>query len=478
MEESKIKYYIPVSDDGTISIHHISSYDLTARPVPSYPLALKFFTKLSKEFAVLTPTHIRYKLYEGGKKYYTHIELDTHVLIPIEPFQEGVYPITLSTKKIRMILDEDEDAILLKHADKESMALMKQVEINNEELLEEAYQYLRLSFSNWLIRSGHKVATQIELLRAARNRLPLYELRKRGDLLLHPLIQSWVTTEGTHTIPPLLRQDCITLKEGECGGMCSWSDGRCKIHAPTYGVVEDPALILTARLVDELLRTNGAAYEVLQKREKRVKRLRPPSGIVKEGDSSILSIEGRGDTDLYSRLGFTERHPTEYTEGYKYPEEISAEMLGREIATESGLPMAWEDAKWSRSGELFDIVRKLPQLQTALLQTLLTDSNITYVAFEKELHRLRPSHSTEPFSWSTEDLHHLSVILKVNIICTVKDERTGILKVDNIIFNHDSVQYLLLDSESLPLLYKPSDSDPIHFVELEQLPEDVQVKFL
>jgi len=475
VEESKINYYIPVSDDGTISIHHRSSYDLAARPIPSYPHALKFFTTLSKDFALLTPSRIRYK--EKDKKYYTHIELDKNILIPIEPFQVGIYPITLPTEKLKTILGEEEDTILLKHADKESMALMKQVEINNEELLEEAYQYLRLSFSNWLIRDGHKVATQIELLRAARNRLPLYELRKRGDLLLYGLIQSWVTTEGDHTVPPLLRQDCITLKEGECGGMCSWSDGRCKIHAPTYGAIEDPVLILTARLVDELLRTNGSAYEVLQKREKRVKRLRAPTGIVKEGDTFILSIEGRGDTDLYSRLGFTERHATAYTEGYKYPEEISAETLGREIATESGLPVSWEDAKWSRSGELFDIVRKLPQLQMALLQTLLMDSNITYAAFEKELKRLRLSHSTEPFTWSKEDLHHLSVILTVNIICTVKDERTGVLKVNSIIFNHDSTQYLLLDNESLPLLYKPSDSDPIHFVELEQLPEDVQMKF-
>ena len=127
--------------------------------------------------------------------------------------------------------------------------------------MEEAYQYLRISFSNWLIRTGHGVAKQIELLRAARNRFPLYELRKRGDLLLHALIKSWITLEGVHVVPPLLRQDCILLKEGDCKGMCGWSDGRCKIHAPVYGTIEDPAIILTARLVDELLRTNGPAYE-------------------------------------------------------------------------------------------------------------------------------------------------------------------------------------------------------------------------
>ena len=66
---------------------------------------------------------------------------------------------------------------------------MKEVEINPEELLEEAYQYLRISLSNWLIREGHGVATQIELLRNARTRFPLYELQKRGrniDELMKP----------------------------------------------------------------------------------------------------------------------------------------------------------------------------------------------------------------------------------------------------------------------------------------------------
>ena len=358
------------------------------------------------------------------------------------------------------------------------MKLMKEVEINPEELLEEAYQYLRLSFSNWLIREGHKVAVQIELLRAARNRFPLYELRKRGDLLLHSLIRSWLTTDGESTIPPLLRQDCITLKEGECGGICSWSDGRCKIHTPAYGTIEDPATILTARLVDELLRTNGPAYEVLQRKGLKVSRLRPPTGIVREGGTIVLSVEGRGDAELDSRLGFDKRHATAYTRGYRYPEEISAEELGREIATESGLPLAWEDAGWSRSGELVDIVRRLPELRDANLRELLLTaegSKLTYAAFEKELQRLRPSHSTEPFNWSEEDLRHFSAILEVNIILTSKQVRTGMLEFKTLIANR-SAQYLLFDNDLLPLLYTPSGEDPIHYVDFYQLPEDVQVR--
>jgi hypothetical protein len=477
VEENHDLYYIPVSDDGTIDTRIPSKYDIDALPKPPYPKALVFFTKLSKTFSVLKPFELRYTLNTAGIKTYIQLDLFKNTEVPIEPFQDGVYETSLPSKQITQLRQED-DLILLKKADEESMKLMKEVEINSEELLEEAYQYLRISLSNWLIREGHGVARQIELLRNARSKLPLYELRKRGDLLLHGIVQSWITTEGEFTVPPLLRQNCILLKEGDCSGMCSWSDGRCKIHAPVYGSVRNPVTILTARLVDELLRTNGSAYEVLQKKEARVSRLRPPTGIVKEGDTQLVSFDGRGTSELYKQLGLTVRHPTTYTQGYRYPEEVSAEDLGREIATESGLPVAWEDAGWARSGELPDIVRKLPELQDAILRELLVTAEgtkLTYTAFEKELKHLRPSHSAEPFSWSEEDLNHLSFIINVNIILTNKNIRTGMLEFKHIIRN-SSPQYILLDDKMIPLLYHPSGAEPIRFVELDQLPEDVQLR--
>jgi len=476
VDENSISYYIPISDDGTIDTSIPCSYGIEQLPTPSYPQAFDFFTKLSKEFPFLKPSTIRYKL-NNGKQLFAQIDLENNSQIPIASFEEGLYPITLPMKEQSDYTNQEEDSILLKKADEESIKLMNQVEVNPEELMEEAYQYLRLSLSNWLIRTGHGVAKQIELLRAARNRLPLYELRKRGDLLLHGLIKSWITTSGSSSIPPLLRQDCLLLKEGDCHGICGWSDGRCKIHTPTYGTVEDPSIILTARLVDELLRTNGSAYEVLQAKEKRVLRFRSPSGLTAEEDAYLLSFEGRGTKKIYEDVGLVGRHPTKYTEGYTYPEEISAEVLGRTISTESGLPQSWEDGGWSRSGELFDIVRKLPELRDALLRELLITSDgstMTYTTFEKELQRLRLSHSTEPFTWSVDDLHYLSKILEVNIILTKKHIRTGMLEFKEVIADPSS-QYLLLDGESLPLLYKEGGVEPTRYVTYEQLPEDIQI---
>jgi len=476
VEEKDVSYYIPVSDDGTIDTTIPSMYDNDIIPTPSYIQAISFFTTLSKEFSYLHPKFVGYIVNTEGIKLYTRILLEQSTLIPIESFQEGTVSKLLPSKEMFSTTSREEDSILLRKADTESIKLMEEVNINPEELLEEAYQYLRISFSNWLIRTGHGVAKQIELLRAARNRFPLYELRKRGDLLLHSLIKSWITLEGVHVVPPLLRQDCILLKEGDCKGMCGWSEGRCKIHAPVYGTIEDPAVILTARLVDELLRTNGPAYEVLQAKEKRVGRLRTPSGIIDEDNTRIVSFDGRGTGQLYKQLGIVGRHAGRYAQGYRYPEEISAEELGRTIATESGLPISWEAEGWSRSGELFDIVRKLPELQDAILRELLftpEGEKITYSMFERELQRLRPSHSKEPFQWSEEDLRHLSKILDVNIILTKKNVRTGALNVDKLI-SASSSQYILLDGEFLPLLYK-AGAESKRFIDYNELPEEVQI---
>ena len=98
---------------------------------------------------------------------------------------------------------------------------------------------------------------------------------------------------------------------------------------------------------------------------------------------------------------------------------------------------------------------------------------ITYSTFERELQRLRPSHSKEPFQWSEEDLRHLSKILNVNIILTKKNIRTGMLNVDQII-QADSTQYILLDGEFLPLLYK-AGGESKRFVEYNELPEEVHI---
>jgi hypothetical protein len=475
--EKDIPFFIPLEDDGMIDTTLLSSYDVESIPLPSSESLYNLLIHLAKTFASLTPIKIRYKILSNIKQCVA-FELNSNTYIPFQMYVEGTKSSPISDIEELEMFPWEQDSMLLKQEDAESIRLMHQIDINPIELFEEAYQHLRLSVSNWLFRTdeGRATAIQIERLRSARNRLPLYELRKRADLLLESLVRSWVTTEGVHTAPVLLRQDCLLLKEGECKGSCAMADGMCKIHTPTYGAIKDPAKVLSARLVDELLRSSGPAYEILQKHHSRVQTLRPPTDLVREGDSSLLSFEGRGDDSVYKRLGLKDRLFTDYTKGHVYPEEVSAEDLGREIATESGLPAGWEEAGWSRAAELSDILLNLDKVRNAVLLNLLMEVEMTYNTFETNLQALRNKPSSAPIDWtSAQELEYLSQILKANFVLTRKKIRTGILDFNDLIKSPGSEYYILFDSDVIPMLYHPSDSLPVHSVGLEELPEDVRI---
>jgi hypothetical protein len=183
--------------------------------------------------------------------------------------------------------------------------------------------------------------------------LPLFELRKRLDLVLHSVLKHWIfvgSKDDSWDIATL-RKNCLKLPKSKCEGACAWitsdtstassgSDtetGACLIHTTPTERFVDPAFVITARIVDELLRTYEPAMQVL---EKRVPRLRPPVGIVREKDSFLLSFEGRGDTGIFKALGLEGRLPTRYTQGLVIPEELGAEDVGCEGSSQ-GIPLTW-----------------------------------------------------------------------------------------------------------------------------------------
>jgi hypothetical protein len=220
------------------------------------------------------------------------------------------------------------DIALLGAPDAETAAEEANVKQDTEEeRLEEAYEHLRISVSVWLngTPDGRAARQQIELLRQARRRLPLYELQKRLDILLHPFVSRAlrVTAASAAGGPAaLLRKDCLQIQtEGGCDGACTWSGGRCLIHATGTARAVDPVRVLTARLTDEFLRTFGAAQKLLSGT---VSRLRPmKEGAVVEEDGSVLFAgHGRTDMDLFDVLGYSKRKVGPYTQGFIYPEEV------------------------------------------------------------------------------------------------------------------------------------------------------------
>jgi hypothetical protein len=345
--------YLPAVDDGMIAVHLPSVYDVEMMPYPHLDVILECLEPLSM-FRGLGPKQLRFRdiAMEGEKEKMALValELMCGALVPIDPLalplkQRDVKHASMETLIAKGFLAMDEmpwevDVAETLPADKEEETVLL---TNPEAVFTEAYQHLRLTTSEWMAmtKEGRHVKKQLETLRQAIGRLPLFELRKRADLLLMPFVQQWIHVGPLKSETSLLRRDCLQIKkEEDCGGACSWSEGRCLIHTSKIARAKNPMFVLTARLVDELLRTHGEARQVL---DRHVPRLRAPRGIV-QGDQHLI-VATDGDTSkLFQELGLYGRIPGKYTRGLVYPEEMGEEDVGRE-KTNMGIPLTWRGIK-------------------------------------------------------------------------------------------------------------------------------------
>jgi hypothetical protein len=323
------------------------------------------------------------------------------------------------------------------------------LESTDEEQLEEAYMHLRISFAHWLHTTARGIETlrQIELLRRARRRIPLWDLRKRMDILVtNVLLNSeapWMTTEG-ESITTLLRKNCLQSKKKDCTGGCTWAgeSARCLIHAPSTPRYVNPARVLSARLVDELLRTFSAAEEVLKEK---VPFLRPLSAdaLVRGENSLLFAAEGRGSADLFAKLGYTGRKPTAYTKGLTYPEEVDMEVDGAESFTPS-IPEDWTE-KLATVTFGADIDRDpRAKFEAALV-------NLAEKTIEDLEHEMAPT----PLDNSPASIEKLANLLKVNILTVAYNPETRRVELDRWYGDGDKEgAYVVYDLEGVPLLRK------------------------
>ena len=363
------RVYIPALDDGTILLDKPVIFGEDGIPKPTLQVLLETLTGSlrpgAKEKGLAHKTFIPglkpARLLANATDYFA-VELACGAIIPVEPQALASPPdtryfidgkeFTLQTELFKGELPWITDKVLLGPT-----LPSDDLGQTDEETLEEAYQYLRISFSNWLLRSddGARVRKQIEQLRQDRRRLPLYELQKRLEILLTPIVNNseepWMTLEGKSR-SSVLRRDCRQItKERDCGGGCAWSSGQCLIHTASTPRYVNPLRVLTVRLVDELLRTFGAAMEILNHRVPRLKPVTADS-MMRDDGSVLFSAEGRGSEHLYERLGYTVRKPGAFSRGLTFPEETGIEgvvnipadwldilrkpILGAEIARDAG----------------------------------------------------------------------------------------------------------------------------------------------
>ena len=230
--------------------------------------------------------------------------------------------------------------------------------------IEEVFQHLRLTFTNYLktARGGPELRKKIrkiiegrrlEVSEGVPSRLELWERRKRLQILLEPLLRSWLNPHDPfQPRETLLRIDCKKIEDkGQCDNYCSWKEGSgCLIHTPTKvevgsdHEVNDAPRFFILRLLEELLRLPEKRRQLL---EHDVSYLSAPTATTRMGNQLIipevnaqwyqLLIEEMLPKALEKPRYYEEfsRVSPPPTEGGPEPEPLSSsliEILGREEA--------------------------------------------------------------------------------------------------------------------------------------------------
>jgi hypothetical protein len=195
---------------------------------------------------------------------------------------------------------------------KRAQYLTLKMETSQEEI-EDVYQHLRLTFSNWLATGAGSQKRQ-RLLEVLKNSdMTLQDKRRRLDILLYSDLIRWLEPKETDEKSDVgfLRIDCQVQGQETCTGRCKWAPkesdddncGPCKIHSPKQdGAIINVPRMLYLRLVDELIRYAARREEIFNKQ---VPRLTIRRKAQRSGDQYIVA-EGTSDWSSWWEILRTE----------------------------------------------------------------------------------------------------------------------------------------------------------------------------
>jgi len=392
--------YIPALEDGSMALKLPSVYDIEGLPTPSLDTILTALSnKGLKKFPGLTPSDL---IFDAKDQRFCALRLTSGALVPVAPqpiatpsahptfaqlMKKGAQPVA--------ILPWAEDARFLGMSQSSS----ETIDIVPEAVVEEAYQYLRISLSEWLQssdRDAGKVLKQIKALR--KSHLPLYELRRRCDILLEPLIHNWLDASPHAEVMPsfaLLRKNCrVERSEESCSSnpMCSWIGNTCKIHTGTSEGIPDIKMYFTSRIIDELLRYPYLAAEIL---ESGVSKIRNPMGLVRQDD---FVLTGKAKiSDISAELGLDYVPEDDYSTGLSYPEDAHNASLGRRTRPDHiDIPTEWRRAGLNR-------LPADPRIEDRFIASVVAYTGHPLKAVEKRIKEARPKKNDSAVQWNDAD---------------------------------------------------------------------------
>ena len=420
--------FVPCLDDGALAESVPRIYEAEMIPQTALDVYLRVYDAISAEFPGLRPVQLLFRSASESDDTSMIVGLTTAAgtKVPIAPLPLASKPAGSPPEQQTDAFPWERDALILRAPDaaRGTVGAADETSASVEDQLAEAYQHVRLTLSNWLLRDARGPALRDSLAALLRGNLPLYEKRKRADILLEPIIREWVATEqtGDRRSLSLLRQDCLVLPEAQCAGACRWSGDRCLIHAPIREEGSDPIRVFAARLSDEILRYSAKQRELF---EQHVPEIRVPRGIVRTGDELYMAIRPKESAlAVMARLGFTGEAPTAFPEEMLQFSGLDEEEGAEAVVTETELPPSWRKNK-------FEIPRVPADLEDGRRLAFAGVTGRSIEEWETAIQTARkrlglPGDAARPFQWSTQDFYAIANISLSNILFVRLSPMTGL----------------------------------------------------
>jgi len=321
--ERRINIVIPVVDDGIIAASIDKDIYLNWNDVQyesaedTYRIYTQYVLPAFPRYQGYTPIHLVVK---AKSKMIIGLQLKNLLYIPVK-LGETTSKLNLPIVEVDEFEWEINRKIIFGKDDEKDI----EKNIMNEKDIEEIYQHLRITFSNWLETKGSAIKRRLEDDIVFNSTISLNDKRKRLIILFGSLIQSWFTTE-TNESPhqTLLRKDCELQSKETCNDRCVFtSQGKCKLHISDKFKDINLGNYLMLKLFDELLRYAEKRREIFENEISKLVFLDKP---IRIGDQYILP---ENSTEWSDFLRFTwskdvSETPHFYEEFSAPAEEISA----------------------------------------------------------------------------------------------------------------------------------------------------------
>ena len=240
----------PVFDDGFIPQQLAIHFDITDYKPATIATTVRMYERLRQRFSSYKGYKIVGLMQDTRKNRIKYVKLANGLLVPVRESEEDDVEVYDNIDILE--LDESELLINKRLGHTETANPLTSIRTKRNQI-DELYQHFRLSFAGWLTSkdAGSSVRRQIEEIieGGLKGPLPVFEKRKRLEILLGAMLRSWMgADEEVELHPSFQRKDCRLIEDvGDCTGACVWrEDNGTLISSPAVDEIPDVGVVPAA----------------------------------------------------------------------------------------------------------------------------------------------------------------------------------------------------------------------------------------